>query len=351
MAYSTISKPSLHFNTKLYAGNNTGQSITGVGFEPSLTWIKSRTASERHVLTDAVRGVYKELRSNETAAESDRTSYGGLSAFGADGFTVGGDDGYNNGSNNYASWNWKANGSGSANTDGSINSTVSVNTTAGFSISKYTGTGSNATVGHGLSAAPKMILFRNLTNSSTAWNWGVYHKDIGAGNVLHLNNTEALSSSATAFNSTDPTTNVFSVGSWGGTNYSGDNIIAYCFAEKAGYSKFGSYRGNGNANGTFVYCGFKPAFIIVKRTNTTSDWQLMDNKRDPINAMDTNLFPNTSDVDTSSSTYNTDFVSNGFKFRGTSGARNGSGDTYIFMAFAEEPLVANVGASIPATAR
>nr|BAR15146.1 hypothetical protein [uncultured Mediterranean phage uvMED] len=351
MAYSTISKPSLHFNTKLYTGNDTGQSITGVGFEPSLTWIKSRTSTERHVLTDAVRGVYKELRSNETAAESDRTSYGGLSAFGADGFTVGADDGYNDSLKNYASWNWKANGAGSANTDGSINSTVSANTTAGFSIVSYTGNGTaGATVGHGLGSVPKVVIVK--TRSGTG-NWINYHSSVGNTKYLSLNQTNSAGTTNQAWNDTSPTNQVFSLGNSSEVNGNGTTMIAYCFADVKGYSKFGSYTGNGNADGAFIYTGFKPAFIFSKKTNASgTNWTIWDNKRSSSsggNAINKILHPNVTNVENTAD--DTDFLSNGFKLRATAGGMNASGGTFIYMAFAEEPLVANVGASIPATAR
>jgi len=350
MAYTTINKSTDHFNTKLYAGTGSTHNVTGVGFQPDWTWIKSRTDTGNHRIYDAVRGATKTIFSNLTNAEGTNTN--GLSSFDSDGFTVNTNTQSNGSGNNFVAWNWKAGtGQGSSNTDGSINTTyTSVNTTAGFSISKYTGTGSNATVGHGLSAAPKMILFRNLTNSSTAWNWGVYHKDIGAGNGLHLNNTEALSSQATSFNSTDPTTNVFSVGSWGGTNYSGDNYIAYCFAEKTGYSKFGSYTGNNNVNGTFFYCGFKPAFVMIKNSAAAEQWRIYDSKREPSNHMFKCIFPNANNAEntTDNASEEIDFVSNGIKIRSNSQQLNGNGQKLIYMAFGQSLVGSN---NVPCTAR
>jgi hypothetical protein len=341
MAFTTINNGSDYFNTKLYTGNGSTQSITGVGFQPDWTWIKNRTSAEGHAIFDVVRGVTKMLSSANSDAET--TTANSLTAFGSDGFSVGSNLRVNQSSNNIVSWNWKANGAGSANTDGSINSTVSVNQTAGFSISTFTTLSSTiSTVGHGLGVIPDMVIVKTRANSN---GWFVYHKDVGNNKFLRLETTGAETTNA-MWNDTTPTSSVFSINA---NNLGASTSVAYCFAEKQGYSKFGSYVGNGNADGTFIYTGFKPAFIIVKRTNNGSDWQLMDNKRDPINAMDTNLFPNTNDVDTSSSSYDTDFLSNGFKFRGTSGARNGSGDTYIYMAFAEAPLVGTN--DIPANAR
>ncbi len=343
MAYTTINKHTDHFNTKLYAGNNTGQSITGVGFEPSLTWIKSRTASERHCLTDAVRGVYKELRSNETAAESDRTSYGGLSAFGADGFTVGGDDGYNNGSNNYASWNWKANGAGSANTNGATNSTVSVNTAAGFSIVSWTGTGSATTVGHGLGAAPELIILKNRTG---VYGWQTYWKVLGSNKYLALSSTDAVVTSTQSWNNTAPTSTVFSVDG-DSNNKSGQNIVAYCFKEKTGYSKFGSFQGNSSADGSMIYLGFKPSFVIYKRYDSGAySWVLVDNKR---GAGDDELIkkyfhPNSSAAEASTTLM--DFLSNGFKMRVNDTTSNQG--SIVYMAFGQSIVGSN---NVPATAR
>ena len=353
MAYTTINKSTDYFNTKLYAGNNTGQSITGVGFQPDLVWIKSRTASERHVLTDAARGVYKELRSNETAAESDRTSYGGLSAFGADGFTVGGDDGYNNGSNNYASWNWKAGGGqGSANTDGTINSTyTSANTTAGFSIVKYNGSGTAGTVGHGLGAVPKMIIIKEISGNASGGNqsWSVYHQGTGNDHITVLNGTNAKIDDVD-FNDTTPTSSVFSVGVQNRTNSSNGNgvYIAYCFAEKTGYSKFGSYSGNNNADGTFVYTGFKPAFVIIKEASASRSWVMMDNKRNTFNVVNNRLFPDAADAQ-NTSVDALDFLSNGFKIRSTNSSVNNNGtNNYIYMAFGQSLVGSN---NVPCTAR
>ena len=358
MAYTTINKSTDHFNTKLYAGNNTGQSITGVGFEPSLTWIKSRTATERHCLTDAVRGVYKELRSNETAAESDRTSYGGLSAFGADGFTVGGDDGYNNGSNNYASWNWLANGSGSANTDGSISSTVSANTTSGFSIVTYTGTGSDATIGHGLNSAPEMIIQKN---TDFAYNWYSWHKDIGIANYIELNTTgaaESTDSAGDSWNNTLPTSSVFSVGSDGGTNRSGDTHLAYCFHSVKGYSKIGSYTGNGNVDGSFIYTGFKPAFVMIKCSSSGgsyTSWSMFDTTRQTFNVnAGKTLYANQNysegkrgQGDSSTTIPGIDMLSNGFKCRVLNDEVNNTA-SYIYMAIGQSLVGSN---NVPCTAR
>jgi len=343
MAYTTIKKPSDYFNTKLYTGNGSTQSITGVGFQPDFTWIKARSAIRDHNLYDNVRGATKWLDSQQTMAEDTFTN--GLTSFDSDGFSVGNLIKSNNNSETYASWNWLASNTTASNTDGSITSTVSANTTSGFSIVSYTGTGANATVGHGLGSAPKMIIVKERDNAN---NWVVYHSSLGATKQLILNETDAEASFTVTWNDTEPTSSVFSVGTNLATNRSGGGLIAYCFAEVKGFSKFGTYTGNGNADGTFIYTGFKPAFVMVKRTDTTNAWLMHDIKRSTLNPMDNQLFANTSGTeDTTSTNNNFDFLSQGFKCRNTGGAYNASGGTYIYMAFAEEPLVGDN----PATAR
>jgi len=347
MAYSTISKPSLHFNTHLYTGNGSTQSITGVGFQPDWTILKGRNASNSHNVYDAVRGAGKTIVTDANYAESTDTAR--LTSFDSDGFSLGSNANVNENNINFVSWNWKANGAGSANTDGSINSTVSANTTSGFSIVKYTGTGSNATVGHGLGAVPKMILIKELNNST---NWIVYHAGVGNGGGLQLNTTITTDVDGTFWNSTTPTSSVFSLGVNGNSNGSSDNYIAYCFADITGYSKFGSYTGNGNESGegAFIYTGFKPAFFMVKNTSSGGHgWYMVNNKVDTDNPTNKYLVVNTSAAEASFDWF--DLNSNGIKIRGNSGGANSNGDLYIYMAFAEEPLVANVGGSIPATAR
>ena len=351
MAYTTINKSSDYFNTKLYTGTDSAQTVTGVGFQPDFTWIKCRShggsGSFNHVLTDVIRGAGEVLVSNSTSASNSSYDYGSLASFNNDGFTTvaGGTsiDGVGGGARTYASWNWKANGAGSANTDGSINSTVSANTTSGFSIVSYTGTGSNATIGHGLGSVPKMIIVKK---TNTTANWGVYHASSGNTKYQLLNGNYADTTESTAWNNTSPTNSVFSVGSWNESNASGSTYVAYCFEDVQGFSKFGSYVGNGSTDGTFIYTGFKPAFVMIKRTDTTANWQILDDKRDTYNPAIRALFPDTTDPDTTS--YNTDFLSNGFKQRVTSGSRNASGGTYIYMAFAEAPLVGTNGVTAKA---
>ena len=347
MAYTVIDNPSEYFNTKLYTGTGSTLANTGVGFQSDLTWIKGRSGATEHVLTDSVRGVTKELSSNDDGAEE--TVAQGLTAFGSDGFTVGTDGSYNTSSATYASWNFKAGGTAVSNTSGSITSSVSANTTAGFGIVSYTGNATTAqTIGHGLGVAPSMIIVKSRGSSG---DWIVYHSSIGVLKRLFLNLSDAQDNASSGiWNTTAPTSTVFSVGNDGSVNGSSNEMIAYCFAEKKGYSKFGSYVGNGNADGTFVYTGFKPAFIIWKNTSTAStQWILLDNKRLGYNPNNNSLFPNNTDTDADGSAISGDLLSNGFKLRTTSEHDNENGSTFIYMAFAENPFVTSTG--IPGTAR
>ncbi|BAR13901.1 hypothetical protein [uncultured Mediterranean phage uvMED] len=346
MAYSTITKPSDYFNTKLYTGNGSTNAITGVGFQPDFVWIKDRSGTNNHELNDAVRGANHQVFSNLTNAETTPTNH--LNAFNSDGFTLGNDGSVNTNSSNYCSWNWLANGAGSSNTDGSITSSVSANTTSGFSIVSYTGTGANATVGHGLGSKPKFIIIKSRDKVD---NWHCYHESIGATKVIWLDLTSASASTSPFMQDTEPTSSVFSLGNNTAVNTSGFDHIAYCFAEKQGYSKFGSYTGNGNADGTFVYTGFKPSWVMVKQTNASGNsWHIKDNKRSSFNVVDDSIYANMNIAEVANnSALNTDFLSNGFKLKNTDGSSNGAGASYIYMAFAEEPLVASN--DIPATAR
>ena len=349
MAYASITKPSLQMNTKLYTGNGAdATAYTGVGFQPDWTWIKKRDGTNYHVLTDAVRGATKQIYSNHNSAE--QTVASGLQSFNADGFTLGTNTDTNGNGGSYVAWNWKANGAGSADTSGTINSTVSANTTAGFSIVKYVGdgTGGNNTIAHGLGVAPDMVLYKNL---DSARNWIVYHKGIGATKNLYLDLNNAQNTASNTFNNVAPTSTLLNVNDSVGVNESGDNHIAYCFAEKKGFSKFGSYTGNGNADGTFVYTGFKPAWIMLKNTSNAQNWYMYDNKRTPTNFANYHIYADLSNAEAGGSTLGIDILSNGFKIRTSNDGWNGSGENYIYMAFAQEPLVANVGEGIPATAR
>jgi hypothetical protein len=344
MAYTTINKSGDYFNTKLYTGTGSSNALTGVGFQPDWVWIKNRTDAQSHVLQDAVRGVGNTIISNNTDAQSAEGA-GDLTAFGSDGFTVGTNGRVNGSGKSIVAWNWKANGAGSSNTDGSITSTVSANTTAGFSIVKWTGTGAIATVGHGLGVVPKMIIGKGL---DVVNNWLVYHPTTGNNKALALQDTGTGFTGSHLWNNTDPTSSVFSLGAVGATNSSGDENIAYCFAEKTGYSKIGSYTGNGNTDGTFVYTGFKPVFVFVKRTDGTDNWFINDNKRNPFNEAENPLRPNLNAEEYSGTGYGIDMLSNGFKVRTSDQGFNASGGNYIFMAIGQS-LVGNN--NVPCTAR
>ena len=344
----TIDDGSAYFSaTKYQGGGFSAQSITGVGFQPDWVWVKNRTVSASHVLYDSNRGVQKALFSESTSAETTRS---GLTSFDSDGFSLG-SAGTENGSssNEYISWNWKANGgTTSSNTDGSITSTVQANTTAGFSIVTYTGTGSNATVGHGLGVAPKMIICKQR-NNTVAHDWMVYHEGIGNTKYLNLNQTNASGTASTVWQNTTPTSSVFSVGTSGSVNESGKNQLAYCFAEIEGYSKFGSYTGNGSSDGTFVYTGFRPAWVMTKGASTAQAWSMRDNKRDSYNSAQKAIYANASDAESDNANNSIDLLSNGFKIRNLFGTENSSGQTYIYMAFAENPFVTSSG--VPVVAR
>jgi len=346
MAYTTINKSTDYFNTKLYTGNGSSQSITGIGHQPDFTWIKSRSSTAFHLLTDAVRGVTKQLYSNSST--SDNTNSYHITSFNSDGFSVGSAGDVNGNGTTFASWNWKANGAGSSNTDGSITSTVSANTTSGFSIVSWTGDGNLATIGHGLGVTPSMYIVKNR---SITEDWLVYHKDLTSNNDppedLHLTlNSNSAVANYPVWNDTAPTSSVFTVNNYAGTNGNGNNMIAYCFAEKTGYSKFGSYSGNGSTDGAFVYTGFKPAFVMIKRTGGTQDWIILDNKRPEYNETNRALYPNANYDDTDTGK-GIDILSNGFKLRKNHEAINYS-ENYIYMAFGQS-LVGNN--NVPATAR
>ena len=353
MAYTTINKPSDYFNTVLYVGNNSTNAITGVGFQPDLVWLKDRVNANSHFLYDVVRGATKSLGSNLTNAEVTRAN--GLTSFDSDGFTMGSYGGHNESSGNVG-WSWKAGTSftndASSTGVGTIDSTASVNQTAGFSIVSFTGNATaGATIAHGLGAVPSWIL---LKDRDLAKNWNCYHKGIDSSPqnfTIRLNNTDAkLDTPANGWNDTAPTSSVFSIGDGTQVNTSGSNMIAYCFADVKGYSKVsGSYVGNGNADGTFVYTGFKPAWVMIKKaTGAANSWCIGDNKRSSSNTVLNYLLADNSDVDETGS-QERDFLSNGFKIRNSNNMLNTSGETYIFMAFAEQPFVTSSG--VPTTAR
>tara|TARA_R110000787_G_scaffold165667_1_gene278770 strand:- start:26 stop:1072 length:1047 start_codon:yes stop_codon:yes gene_type:complete len=348
MAYTDIDKPSDYFETKLYTGTGSEQSITGLDFAPNWVWVKCRSDAENHVLHDTVRGATKVLHSDTT--DGEYTVAQGLKSFNSDGFTLGTSNFMNQSSRTFASWNWKAGTSftndASSTGIGSIDSAGSVNTDAGFAIITYTGTGSAATVAHGLGVAPKMIINRTI---SAAKNWITYHASLGATKFVELDTTDAAATSSDKFNNTEPTSTVFSIESSSQNNTSGGTCLAYCFAEKQGYSKFFSYEGNSNVNGSYIHLGFSAAFIMVKPIDAADNWVMFDNKRLGFNSSTSpfNFYANKNFAETTD-TGQIDILSNGFKIRNSGGTVNKS-STYIGMAFAASPFVTSSG--IPATAR
>ena len=331
-AYTTIDDPELYFQVKTYTGTGSSHAVTLDGDEdmqPDLVWIKNRGNAANHMLYDSVRGVQKTLFSNITNAET--AGAGHLTAFGSDGFTLGDNSGTgssNGSSETYVAWCWKESAD------------------AGFDIVSYTGNAvEGRTISHSLSAVPDMYIIKNR---SAAEPWLVYHGSLGNTKGLYVNTTMAAATNSLYTNDTSPTSSVFSVSDWEGNNGDGNNLIAYLFAEKQGFSKFGSYTGNGNADGTYVHLGFRPAMIIIKTTSGTDRWVISDNKRDPDNVVVGELNPNDSaDEDTSGTPF--DFTASGFKLRRTGNVFNASGDVYVYMAFAEAPFVNSKG--VPCNAR
>ena len=347
MAYTTINNPELYFNTVLWTGTGSSMNITGVGFQPDWTWIKPRSVTDNHVLFDSVRGVTKRLVSNLNSAEVTVSDM--ITSFDSDGFSLGTNSNVSGSGTTFVGWSWVAGGSASANSDGGTSSSVSVNTTAGFSIVNWAGSSSASvqTIGHGLGTTPHWILTKNRGAGSSITAWINYHHKIDASApedfTIYMNNTDARVDNS-VHGDTKPTSSVFSFN----TGTDDQNYISYCFTEKKGFSKFGSYTGNGNADGNFIYTGFKPAFILLKNTgNGSAEWRIYDNKRDPSNVMTKCLQPHSTDAEETTS--NIDFLSNGWKVRSNDGNLNQSGYSFIYMAFAESPFVTSTG--IPTTAR
>ena len=358
MSYTNgLDNPELYFQVKIYTGTGSSQAHTFDGaygnMQPDFLWFKRRgSGAASHGLFNVITGVTKLLKSNDT--DEEKTVSSELSSFDSNGFTLGsGGDGYTNQNSgkNYVAWAWKAGGSASSNSNGSITSSVSANTTAGFSIVSFTGTGSTATIGHGLGAVPAWIITKGRSNAGN--NWAVYHhKNTSAPETdyLLLNATNSTGDNAGYWNDTAPTSSVYTVGAQVDTNKASEAMIAYCWAEVKGFSKFGSYLGNGDADGPFIYTGFKPAFFLVKRTTgTAKSWIIHDNKRDPNNLVDAYLYPNSSEAEGTSSSSGVDFLSNGIKLRNTYGSENVSGETFVYAAFAQNPIVTSSGSV--ATAR
>ena len=334
---STITNGAAYMAATTYTGNLTGQSITntasGASFQPDLVWIKSRSAATDNKLTDSVRGATKALISNTTGAET--TDLTGVTAINSNGFTVGASTVYNNTGVTYVGWQWKAGTTSASNTNGSITSSVSANTTAGFSVVTYTGNGtSGATVGHGLGVAPKMVIVKSR---STVTNWTVWFTGFAGTDFIQLSTTNAKQTAATVWNSTVPTSTVFSIGADGSSNPA-SGVVAYCFSEVAGYSAFGSYTGNGSTDGTFVFTNFQPRFVMTKRTDSTGNWYVWDSARLGYNGGENLLYPDLSNAESSYGSAGVDLLSNGFKIRNTDASENASGGTYIYACFASNPF-------------
>jgi len=348
MAYTDIDDSSEYFQTALYTGSGSARNITNDGnsdLQPDWVWIKKRSNGEDHLLFDSVRGINKSLKSNNTSAE--QTDGGDLSEFRTDGFRIGTNNRSNQNTHTFVAWQWKAGTSfsndASSTSVGSIDSTGSVSTDAGFSIISWTSPNDSvATIAHGLGVVPTMIIMKKRGASG---GWVTYHQTMGNTHCMFLSTTAGKEDNADVFNDTSPTSTVFTTGSDGALV--NNTMIAYCFADVQGFSKMGSYIGNGNANGPFAYLGFKPAFLLVKLASGTDDWQILDNKRSPINIVGGYMRPN----DDASTTNNDviDFTSNGFKLRTSAGSWNPDGGEFIYMAFAENPFVTSTG--VPATAR
>ena len=346
MAYTTINKSSDHFNTVQWTGNASTNAITGVGFRPDWIWGKSHTSGYSHQLYDVLRGATYALKTNGDAAQETLST--GLTSFDSDGFTLGSNTNINASGHTVTAWNWKAGTTGSGTTGGSGTAksySYSVNTTSGFSIVKYEGNGTNNhQIPHHLGAVPKMIIFKN---EQDGYGWDVYHVSMGNAKRMYLSATNAETSATNFLYSTTPTSTYINLGDAGHTNHSGTSHIAYVFAEKTGFSKFGSYTGNGSTDGSYIHLGFKPAWIMVKRTDTAKPWMMYDNKRIGYNPDNNQLQANDSVAEATNDFL--DIVSNGFKVRTTDSTMNTSSGSYIYMAFAEAPLVGSN--NVPCTAR
>mgnify|MGYP003113818475 FL=1 len=352
MAFSAITNPTSHFNTKLYTGNNSSTALTGVGFQPDWLWFKRRDSAAQHSAFDSVRGLTKQLTPNGTDAQ--QTISDALTSFDSDGFTLGADSGnyINYNSATYLAWCWKAGTTGSGTTGGSGTSkaySYSVNTTAGFGIVKYVGNGTNNhQIPHHLGAVPQMLMFKN---EQSGYAWDFYHH-LGTGNNYRMyhNSTDASASATNYLYSTTPTSTYINLGDAGHTNHNGTEHIVYCFAPKPGFSAFGTYTGNGNADGPFIYTGFKPARLMIKRTDAANNWKYTDSKRNPSNIVNKTINGDTTGAEGTED--HVDYLCNGFKVRRTGNDINNNGGHYCYAAWAEEPMVSNVGSNgIPATAR
>jgi len=360
MAYTTIDDPSAYFHTQLYSGSSSGQSITNDAnagdFKPDWVWIKRRDGDPNAVgnghneVFDSSRGVTKEIYSDLNSAEA--TTAQSLTAFGTDGFTVGTEARVNSNGLSFVSWQWKANGGTTSSFTESGNNpggTIQTNTTAGFSIITTTGTGNTGTIAHGLGAVPEIIISKQRSNAE---NWAIYHGSNTSApetEILSLNTADATADNANGYNDTAPTSSVFTVHTKNEVNTDARTYVHYVFTPIQGYSKFGSYTGNGNADGPFIYTGFKPAWIMQKNTADSTNWNIYDNKRSTFNKADDVLLANASIAEEAVGGKSIDFLSNGFKLRGSDNETNDNGDVHIYMAFAESPFVSSEG--VPTTAR
>jgi len=351
MAYTTIDDPSAYFQTALYTGNGGTLAVTNDGnsdLQPDFVWTKGRSDSDNNSLFDSSRGTTKEINTNGTGAEGTTS---GVTAFSSDGFTLGSNSGINGNTETYVAWQWKANGgtATASQSEGGTNLACSAqaNTTAGFSVVTYTGSGTSGHgFLHGLGVAPNFVAVKNR---STSRDWACYHTGTSsAAHALFLNGTSAQDNSADYFPA-DATSTLVKVGNRNESNEDGDSFVAYCFTEIQGYSKFGSYTGNGNADGPFVYTGFKPAWIMQKNTADTTNWNIHDNKRSTFNTVDDILMANANDAEGAVGGKSIDFLSNGFKLRGNDNETNDNTDVHVYMAFAEHPFVSSKG--VPTTAR
>ena len=360
MAYTTIDDPSQYFQTALWTGNGSARAITNDGnsdLQPDWIWGKNRSDTNAHWLMDSTRGVDKRIISSESDAEDD-PSTDILTAFGSDGFSLGTNTEGNKSGDSYVAWQWKANGGTTSTNDasatgvGSIDSVIQANTTAGFSIVTHTGSGSSGTIAHGLGATPKWVLTKNRTDNGE--DWAIYHVGLSSAEYyIRLNTSAAQAAGSSVWGDTAPSSTVITLGGANGkNNASSKNYVSYCFAPIQGYSKFGSWIGNANTDGPFIYTGFKPAWILYKGSSLAENWIMFDTKRDPHNLTFHRLDAernNAESTNTGSTNPIIDILSNGFKIRGSGNVNNGSGETYIYAAFAEHPFVSSEG--VPVTAR
>jgi hypothetical protein len=337
----SIALPTDHFDTQLWTGTGSGQTFSDFTFQPDFLWFKQRNGTSDHALFDSVRGVNSGLSTPTTAAANTVASASqDLVSFDDDGFTTGIPSQYGSlgsSTNTIVTWSWKAGGATTVtNNDGTTPSEVSVNSVAGFSIVSYTGTGSAATVGHGLSQTPEFFTVKSRNVGGRGWTTWV--DSLTGTQALDINGTDAAYTSTTSWNSLLPTSSVLNLGTRLGTNESGTTYIGYCFNSIEGYSKVGSYSGNGSTDGSFIYTGMKPSYLLIKRTDAAFQWYVWDDKRDEINPNNKVLYPSLSDAEDDSADYSIDFLSNGFKIRNASNLDNNSSGTYIYLAFAESPF-------------